>query len=117
MRAPLQPAVAVEARFEARQERMALAGEHHVERARQAHAHRPSGLPRAQRGDGGPRIGLHLLAAERAAHAQAFHRDLWRGMPSTRATISCVSLGCCVEECSDDAARFVEPGDGAWVSR
>ena len=60
----------------ARQERMALAGERHVERARQPHAHRPPGLPCAQRRDGRPRIGLHFLAAERAAHAQTLHRHL-----------------------------------------
>ncbi len=53
---------------------MALAGEREVQRARQPHAHRPPGFPGAQCRDGRPRIGLHFLAAERAAHAQTFHR-------------------------------------------
>ena len=53
---------------------MALAGERQIQRARQPHAHRPPGFPRAQRRDGRPRIRLHFLASERAAHAQTFHR-------------------------------------------
>ncbi len=72
----MQAAVVVEAGVEPREERMALAGERHVEMARQAHAHGPAGLPRAERGDGGPGVGLHFFAAERAAHAQALHGDL-----------------------------------------
>ena len=51
---------------------MALPGQRHVELARQPHANGTAGLPRAERGDRGPRVCLHLLAAKRAAHAQAF---------------------------------------------
>ncbi len=53
---------------------MALAGEREIERARQPHTHGPPRLPGAQCRDGRPRIGLHFLAAEGAAHAQTFHR-------------------------------------------
>ena len=70
-----------EARRVARQKRMPLPGERHVERPRQAHAHRAPRLPRAERGDGRPGVRLHLLAAERAAHAQALDRHLVLGEP------------------------------------
>ena len=79
MRAPSRRPSSSKPGVEARQEGMALAGERHVERARQAHAHGPPRLPRAERGDGGPGVGLHFLAAEGAAHAEALHGDLLRG--------------------------------------
>ncbi len=54
---------------------MPLAGQHHVLPARQADPHRPADLRRRQRGHRGPGVGLHFLAAERAAHAQALDDD------------------------------------------
>ena len=60
----------------AAEERMALAGERHIERARETHANGASCFVRAQRGDRCPRVGLHFLAAEGSAHAKAFDRHL-----------------------------------------
>src|SRR5262249_5298427 len=71
-----QAALIIEAHFVARQEWMALARERHIEHARQAHAYGQPRLPRADRGDGGVWVRLHFLAAERAAHAETFDRDL-----------------------------------------
>ena len=48
---------------------------HHVLPARQADAHRPPEARRRQRRDRRPGVGLHFLAAEGAAHAQALHDD------------------------------------------
>ena len=60
---------------------MALAGQHHVEEARQAHPYRPLGFPRAQSRNGCVRIGLYFFPAECSAHAQAFHRNLVASNP------------------------------------
>ncbi len=95
-----QDAALVVAGRVARQERMPLAREHHVQRARQPDPHRSRGLPCAQRGDGGPPVRLHLLAAESAAHAQTFDRDAMLANPERPATMACVSVGCCVEQCT-----------------
>ena len=77
--------------------------------AGQAHAHRPPGLPRAQRGDGGAGVGLHLLAAERAAHAQALHRDLVRA-DAEHARDDLLRLGGMLRgRVQRDTAALVEP--------
>jgi hypothetical protein len=68
-----QPAGPVEAGLEAGQERVALAGQHHVLAPRQADADRALQARRRQRRDRRPPVGLHFLAAERPAHPQALH--------------------------------------------
>ena len=108
----VQAAVGRETGGVARKIGMALAGERHVELARQPDAHGPPRLPGAERGDGGKRVGLHFLAAERAAHAQALDRHLIRGTPSTRATTSCVSDGCCVDEWTATNPALIDPREG-----
>ena len=98
----------------ARQEWMALAGERHVERARQAHAHRTPGLPGAERRDRRPRIRLHFLAAERAAHAQAFHRHLIAARCPARAPRSpAFPRDAASRSAAATPPDLVEPRDGA----
>ena len=62
--------------FHLRVEAVPLAGHRHVLRAVEPQPHRAPGERRTQRRDGGEPVRLHLLAAERAAHAQALHGDL-----------------------------------------
>ena len=71
-----QPSVVVEADPPLRVEAVALAGHRHVVGAAQAQPHRPAGEDGPQRGDGREAVGLHLLAAEAAAHPQALHGDV-----------------------------------------
>ena len=71
----------------------------------------------AQRGNGGEAVGLHLLAAEAAAHPQALHghavagdtehvgHDLLRLARVLRAALH------------EDLAALVDEGERAWVSR
>ena len=72
----LQQAVVVEADPPGGVEAVPLAGHGHVLGAVEPQPHRPTGERRAERGDRGEAVRLHLLAAERAAHAQALHGDL-----------------------------------------
>ena len=113
----LQPAVAVEARREARQERVPLAGERHVERrGRRTRTgrpvfHAPSAATAAKQF---ACISLPPNAPPMRRHSTVTR---CRGTPSTRATISCVSLGCCVEECSDTPPDSSSQASVACVSR
>ena len=91
--------------------RMALARERHVELTRQPHAHWTARLHRPERGDGGPRVRLHLLAAERAAHAHAFHGHVFSRQPE-HARDDFLRLRRMLRgRLRDDAARLVDPGD------
>ena len=112
MRAALHAALVVEARVEACQERMPLAGDRHIEAARKADPHRTAGLASAQRGDGGEGIGLRFFAAESAAHAQALHRDhVSRHAQHARDNLLRLA-GMLRGRVQRDAARFVQPGHG-----
>ena len=66
----------VESDLPRRVERVPLAGHRDVLGAVEPQQHRPPGERRAQCGDRGEAVRLHLLAAEPAAHPQALHRDL-----------------------------------------
>ena len=55
---------------------MAFADHRHVLHPVEPEAHWAVGEGRAEGSDGGEPVGLHLLTAESAAHAQALHRDL-----------------------------------------
>ena len=101
----------------ARQIGMALAGQCHIERACQPDADRTMGLPRAERGDRREGVRLHLFAAEGSAHTQAGHRTRCLATPSARATISCVSVGCCVDEWTDTPPLSSSHARAACVSR
>ena len=68
-----QPAVGVEADPPGGVEAVPLAGHRHVLGAGQPDPHRAPGERRAERGDRGEAVRLHLLAAEAAAHPQALH--------------------------------------------
>jgi hypothetical protein len=108
----------VEADLEAGEERMALAGQLHVERcACSLIAHRAAGAPGRQRRQRGEGIGLGFLAAEAAAHAQAAADHAVRGMPSTCATIAWVSLGCWVDAVTCTTPSLSISTQLAWVSR
>ena len=72
----LQPAVVVEPDPPLRMEAVPLAGHRHVLRAGQPQPDRTAGERRAERRDRGEAVGLHLLAAEPAAHPQALHGDV-----------------------------------------
>ena len=56
-------------------EAVSLAGHRHVLLAAEPEPDRPSRESRAERGHGCEPVGLHLLAAEPAAHPQALHGD------------------------------------------
>jgi hypothetical protein len=66
----VQLALGVEADLVATEERVALAGQLHVESALELDAHRTLRDPGGERGQRRNRIGLRLLAAEAAAHAE-----------------------------------------------
>ena len=105
----MQAAFVIEPGFELREEGMALAGEHHVETAGEAHAHGPAGLPRAEGGDGGVGAGLRLFAAEGSAHAKALHGDLM-ARDAEHARDNLLGLaGMLCGTVERDAAGFVEP--------
>ena len=70
------PVVGVEPDLPGRVERVPLAGHRDVLGAVEPQQHRPTGDRRAQRGDRGEAVRLHLLAAESAAQAQALHGHL-----------------------------------------
>ena len=97
---------------------MPLAGHRHVELARQPDAHGPAGLPRAERRDRRKRVGLHLLAAERAAHAEALDGDLVASEPE-HARDDVLRFGWMLGGgVQRHAAALVEPRNGAHcVSR
>ena len=109
----VQSPVSLEARLEPCQERMALPGEGHVENARKAYAHRPARFPCAQRRDRRPRIRLHLLAAECTAHAQAFHRHLVAGKAEHARDFVLRLARMLRRGMQSDAARFIDPRNGA----
>ena len=69
------PPSVVEARAPRDVERMPLAGHRDVLRAVQPQAHRAASELRAESGDRGQPVRLHLLAAECAAHPQRLHGD------------------------------------------
>ena len=71
-----EPAVVVEADPPLGVEAVPLAGHGQVLGAVQPQPDRPAGDHRAERGDRGEAVRLHLLAAEPAAHPQALHGDL-----------------------------------------
>ena len=71
-----QPAVGVEADPPGGVEAVPLAGHRDVLRAGQPEPDRATGQGRAERGDRGEAVRLHLLAAEAAAHPQALHGDV-----------------------------------------
>ena len=109
MRAACKRPSLVEARGEACQERVPLAGDRHIQAPRKADPHRPAGLARAQRGHRGEAIGLRFLAAERAAHAQALHRHhVARHAQHTRDNLLRLA-GMLRGGVQRDAARFVQP--------
>ena len=72
----LQPAVVVEADPPLGVEAVPLAGHRHVVGAAEPQPDRTPGERRAERRDGREAVGLHLLAAEPAAHPQALHGDV-----------------------------------------
>ena len=76
-----QPAVVVEADPPLGVEAVPLAGHRHVLGAVQPQPDRAAGEGRAERGDRGEAVRLHLLAAEPAAHPQALHGDVVAGEP------------------------------------
>ena len=83
-----------------------------VELARQPDAHGPPRLPRAERGDGRIRIGLHFLAAERAAHAQTLDRHLIaRHAEHARDHLLRFGRMLC-RRVDRDESRFVNPRNG-----
>ena len=75
-----QPAVGVEADLRhVGVEAVPLAGHRHVLGAVEPQPDRTTGERRAEGGDRGIPVRLHLLAAEAAAHPQALDRDSWLG--------------------------------------
>ena len=114
----LEAAVGDEAGGVARQVRMALAGERHVE-LRASAARAPAAASSRRRAPRSPPTGSPALPCRRTRRPCAGTRPSpgCAAAPSTRATISCVSDGCCVDECSDDAAALVDPRDRAPASR
>ena len=74
-----QVALVVETDLEAAEERVPLAGDHHVALAVEAKPHRAVRLPCAEGCDGREGVGVGLLAAEAAAHAQGLAGDLVLG--------------------------------------
>ena len=64
---------------EARVERVALAGDLHVDVAVELQAHRAPGLPGSERHQRGEAVALGLLAAEASPHARDLHDDLAHG--------------------------------------
>ncbi len=72
----LEVAVIVEADPPLGVEAVPLAGHRHVVLAGEAEPDRTPGEGGAERGDRGEAVGLHLLAAEPAAHPQALHGDV-----------------------------------------
>src|ERR1051325_1421104 len=91
---------------------MTLAGERHIELARQAHAHRTTGLPRAECGDSGPGIGLDFLAAKGAAHPDALDGHVLPGQ-AEHARDDLLRLRRMLRRrLGNDAARLVDPCDG-----
>ena len=108
----LHAALAVEARGEACQKRVPLAGDRHIQAARKADPHRTAGLASPQRGYRGEAIGLRFLAAERAAHAQALHRHhMARHAQHPRDNLLRLA-GMLRGRVQRDAARFVQPRHG-----
>ncbi len=75
------PAVIVEPDAPLGVEAVPLAGHGEVLGAVQPQPYRSSGQARADGGDRGEAVWLHLLAAEAATHAQALHRHLVVGQP------------------------------------
>jgi hypothetical protein len=108
---PFDPAVGREAGGVSCQVWMALAGQRHVQLARQPNAHGPPRLPCTERRDRGPRVGLHFLAAERTAHPETFDGDLVPRQ-SQHARHDFLRFGWMLGgRVHRDAAGFVQPGD------
>jgi hypothetical protein len=96
----------------ARQVRMAFARQCHVERARETHSNGAPGLPRAERRNRSPGVGLHLFAAERASHAKALDRHLMTREPEHASHDVLGFRRVLSRRVQRNRAALVDPGDG-----